>query len=480
MDSMSFTLFGATGDLAKRKIYPALFNLYMDKKLPTIFSIIGVGKEKMSEKEFQSMVIESLYEFSRHSTNDKALKLEFVQSISYISLDLTNKSSYSLLLQYVKQKEMEKGINENRIFYLSVPPAFFEVITTNLKNSGLGHTKGWKRVIIEKPFGHDLASATHLNNMVKQAFFEEEIFRMDHYLGKPMVQNLETLISANPVLQSIWNNKLIANVQITASETVGVGGRAAYYEQAGAIRDMVQNHMLQLVLMSALRMSEKDSVVSLRNEKIKLMEAIQRIHTEKDIIRGQYRHLKTGDTTYTNGYLEEPGVNPSSTTDTFVAARLFINTPSWKGVPFFIRTGKRLARKETKIVVEFKNIRNETKAVEERRPNLLVITIQPDEGVSLHLNSKNPLTGEIEPIDVHFSSSNREIPEAYEYLLADAIKGNADFFTHWDEVELAWKWIQPVLEAFDNNQIPLHLYESGTNGPEASDQLLKKDGFHWW
>lgn len=477
---MSFTLFGATGDLAKRKIYPALFNLYMDKKLPSTFSIIGVGKEAFTEEEFQSMVIESLYEFSRHSINDKAQKIAFVQSLSYISLDLTKESSYLRLLDYVKQIETEKGINENRIFYLSVPPAFFEVITTNIKNSGLGETKGWKRVIIEKPFGHDLVSATHLNNMLKQAFSEDEIFRMDHYLGKPMVQNLETLISANPVLQSIWSNQLIANVQITASETVGVGGRAAYYEQAGAIRDMVQNHMLQLVLMSALRMSKKDSVASLRKEKIKLMEAIESINPEKDIIRGQYDHSKTENSLYTKGYLEESGVNPLSTTDTFVVARLFINSPSWKGVPFFIRTGKRLAKKETKIVVEFKNTMNDTRMNEEESPNLFIITIQPNEGVSLRINSKDPITGEIEPINVQFSSSDREIPEAYEYLLADAIKGNADFFTHWDELELAWKWINPVLESFRNNQVPLHLYKSGSNGPEASNQLLKDDGFHWW
>ncbi|MDQ0207513.1 glucose-6-phosphate dehydrogenase [Alkalicoccobacillus murimartini] len=479
MESMSFILFGATGDLAKRKIFPALFNLYMDKKLPASFSVVGVGKESLSNEEFQAIVIDSLYEFSRHSTDDKLQKIAFVQQLSYIRLDLYKEGSYQALFTHVERVESEKNIQENRIFYLSVAPELFDVITTNIKKSRLGETTGWKRVIIEKPFGHDLQSARKLNNVVQQAFSEEEIFRIDHYLGKPMVQNLETLISANPILQSIWSKDMISNVQITANETVGVGSRAAYYEQTGAIRDMVQNHMLQLVMMTAVRMSERGQAETLRKEKIHLMKSIQ-IDTQMDVVRGQYSPLAVYEDSVIKGYREEIGVDPFSTTDTFIAARLSIQIPLWQGVPFFIRTGKRLNKKETKIVVEFKNSLSSSENTKDAEPNLLIIHINPDDGVSLKLNSKHPLTGELEPIKINFSASHREIPEAYEYLLADAIKGDPSYFTHWDEVELAWQLIEPIIKDFENNQVPLRLYQAGSTGPEAANQFVNKYGFQWW
>lgn len=476
MESTSFILFGATGDLAKRKIYPALFNLYMDKKLPASFSVVGVGREPLSKEAFQASVIDSLYKFSRHSTDDKPQKLAFVEQLSYISLDLTTEASYQELSTHVQRLESENKLQENRIFYLSVAPELFDVITTNIKQSGLGNTEGWKRVIIEKPFGYDLQSARQLNNIVQQAFSEEEIFRIDHYLGKPMVQNLETLISANPILQSIWRKDMISNVQITANETVGVGSRAAYYEQTGALRDMVQNHMLQLVMMTAVQMAERGNAAKLRSEKINLMKAIQ-IIPEHDVVRGQYSRLDVDRQSVITGYREEAGVDSLSTVDTFVAARLTIQTPLWEGVPFFIRTGKRLNKKETKIVVEFKNLSGKTNDVE---PNLLIIRINPNDGVTVQLNSKHPLTGELEPIEVDFSSSDREIPEAYEYLLADAIKGDPSYFTHWNEVELAWQAVQPIIENFKTNAVPLHLYSAGSNGPEAADQLVNTHGYKWW
>ncbi|OLP63093.1 Glucose-6-phosphate 1-dehydrogenase [Bacillus pumilus] len=475
MDPMSFILFGATGDLAKRKIFPALFNLYMAQNLPEDFSVIGVGRESLSKEDFQAVVIQSLYEYSRHSNDDQSKKLEFVQQISYISIDLTEKSNYLKLLTLMQKVENAKSIEENRIFYLSVAPELFDVITTNINDSGLNNTSGWKRVIIEKPFGHDLKSARQLNRILQHAFNEKEIFRIDHYLGKSMVQNLETLISSNPVLQSIWRKDMISNVQITANETVGVELRASYYEKAGAIRDMVQNHMLQLVMMTAVQMSERVEVNKFRSEKIHLMKAIQ-MNSTTDVVRGQYSRLDTDSAI--KGYREEVGVDPSSTVDTFIATRLSIQTPLWDGVPFFIRTGKRLHKKETKIVVEFKGAMNgRAKEVE---PNLLIIHITPNDGVSLQLNSKHPVTGELEPIQIDFSQSSREVPEAYEYLLADAIKGDPSYFTHWDEVELAWKLIQPILETFDQHMIPLHLYEPGSCGPEAADQLLSQHGYNWW
>ncbi|WP_010277197.1 glucose-6-phosphate dehydrogenase, partial [Paenibacillus senegalensis] len=389
MDSMTFVLFGATGDLAKRKIYPALFNLYLNQKLPKSFSVIGAGRGASSDDKFQSRVIDSLHTFSRHLLNDISKKEEFVKEFRYCQLDVTDTADYKKLLELVRQNEKEKNMTENRMFYLSVAPEFFDVIAMNIKDSGLGSTKGWKRLIIEKPFGHDLKSAQELNEKLSKAFEEDEIYRIDHYLGKPMVQNLEALAFANPVLQSLWNNRFIANVQITASEIVGVQERAGYYDKAGAIRDMVQNHMLQLIMMTAMHVPKRISENEIRNEKRKVMESLRPLQRDTvgvHVVRGQYEH---GDI---NGepvvaYREEPGVEASSQNDTFIAARLWIDNSFWDGVPFYIRTGKRMAEKTTKIVIEFKNPLKDLYYPEMERvePNLLTININPNEGVSLQL-----------------------------------------------------------------------------------------------
>ncbi|MBM7585344.1 glucose-6-phosphate 1-dehydrogenase [Bacillus pakistanensis] len=484
MDSMTFVLFGATGDLAKRKIYPALFNLYLNQKLPKSFSVIGVGRGESSDDEFQSRVIDSLHTFSRHLLNDKSKKEEFVKAFRYCQLDVTDTAGYKKLLELVQQNEKEKNMAENRMFYLSVTPEFFDVIAMNIKDSGLGSTNGWKRLIIEKPFGHDLKSAQELNEKLSKAFEEDEIYRIDHYLGKPMVQNLEALTFANPVLQSLWNNRFIANVQITANEIVGVEERAGYYDKAGAIRDMVQNHMLQLLMMTAMHVPKRISENEIRNEKRKVMESLRPLQRDTvgvHVVRGQYEHGEiSGEPVVAYG--EEPGVEASSQNDTFVAARLWIDNSFWDGVPFYIRTGKRMAEKATKIVIEFKNPLKDlyNSEMEQVEPNLLTININPNEGVSLQLNSKNPINGEMEPITVDFSASKQDVPEAYELLLFDALVGDSTFFTHWNEVELSWNWVEPILEAFKENRVPLHSYSSGSMGPEAAHQLLIEDGYKWW
>ncbi|PLT31444.1 glucose-6-phosphate dehydrogenase [Peribacillus deserti] len=484
MDSMTFVLFGATGDLAKRKIFPALFNLYLDQKLPDSFLVIGVGLEELSDVDFQTHVKESLFTFSRHLLNDKSKKEEFSMEFRYSQLDVTNAEGYKKLLQLVQQNERERNIKENRMFYLSVAPEFFDVIALNIKESGLGSTKGWKRLMIEKPFGRDLKSAQDLNEILSKAFEEDEIFRIDHYLGKPMVQNLEALEFANPVLQSLWNNRYIANVQITASETVGVEERASYYEKAGAIRDMVQNHMMQLLMMTAMHQPKQMSTNDIRTVKRKVMDSLRPVQRDTvgiHVVRGQYGPGEIKGKPVV-GYLEEPGVNASSTNDTFVAARLWIDSSFWDGVPFYIRTGKRMKEKSTRIVIEFKSptknvFTNENQFAE---PNLLVFKVSPIEGVSMQLNSKNLTNGNLEPIIVDFSASTKDIPEAYELLIFDALRGDSTFFAHWDEVELSWKWVQPVLEAFEENDLPLHLYQAGSMGPQAASQLLEEDGFKWW
>lgn len=484
MDSMTFVLFGATGDLAKRKIYPAMFNLYLSQKLPKSFSVIGVGRGEIDDSEFQSSVRNSLFTFSRHTLVDQSKKEEFIKSFHYCQLDVTNTENYNKLLELVQQNEKEHHIEENRMFYLSVAPEFFDVIAMNIKESGLGATKGWKRLIIEKPFGKDLKSARQLNEKLSKAFEEDEIYRIDHYLGKTMVQNLEALIFANPVLQVLWNNQFIANVQITASETVGVEQRAGYYDKAGAIRDMVQNHMLQLLMMTAMHMPKRNTANDVRNEKRKVLESLRPLQKDTvgiDVVRGQYK----GGEIYGEpvaAYREEPGVDASSQNDTFIAARLWIDNSFWEGVPFYIRTGKRMKEKSTKIVIEFKNPLKDsyTSEMKKIKPNLLTVNINPNEGVSLQLNSKNPVNGKMEPIIVDFVASKQDVPEAYELLLFDALMGDSTFFAHWNEVELSWKWVEPILEAFEENTVPLHFYLSGLMGPEAAGKLLEEDGYKWW
>jgi glucose-6-phosphate 1-dehydrogenase len=484
MESMTFVLFGATGDLAKRKIYPALFNLFLDKKMPESFSIIGMGRRELTDETFQSNVESSLRTFSRRFTEDEAQLQSFIEMFRYSQLDVTNVEGYKKLLGTVQKREQELNIPENRLFYLSVAPEFFDVIASNIKDSGLGTTKGWKRLIIEKPFGHDLASAQDLNERLSKSFKEEEIYRIDHYLGKPMVQNLEALSFANPVLQALWNNKHIANVQITASETVGVEDRAGYYDHAGAIRDMFQNHMLQMLMMTAMHMPEKMSAEDIRNEKTKVLEALRPLQKEdvtSQVIRGQYGAGEINHTTVV-GYRDEPGVTPFSANDTFVAARLWIDNDFWRGVPFYIRTGKRLKEKSTRIVIEFKRLVKDLYDINQQTdPNLLIVNINPTEGVSLQLNSRNPKKdGKLEPVSIDFSAGTKDVPEAYELLIHDALRGDSTFFAHWNEVELSWKWVQPVLEAFEANTVELHSYRSGSMGSDASDKLLQEDGFNWW
>ncbi|MCD7035034.1 glucose-6-phosphate dehydrogenase [Metabacillus sp. GX 13764] len=485
MESMTFVLFGGTGDLAKRKIYPALYNLFLEGKLPEAFSIIGLGRNEMTHTEFQHYVAQSLMSFSRRKFTESADTEKFLQTFQYSALDARNPEDFNSLRQLVEQREKELKLPQNRMFYLSVAPEFFDVIALNIKESGLGDTEGWKRLIIEKPFGHDLASARELNEKLSKAFKEDEIYRIDHYLGKPMVQNLEALEFANPVLQALWNNQYIANVQITASEIVGVEERAGYYDTSGAIRDMVQNHMLQMLMMTAMHLPKKISSQDIRDEKRMVMESLRPVNKEEvssQVVRGQYGSGEILGKPAVS-YKEEPGIEQTSQNDTFIAARLWIDNEFWSGVPFYIRTGKRMKEKATRIVIEFKNPLKELYNLQDQQtePNLLVIEINPNESVSFRLNSKNPLKdNKIEPVQADFRAMHDDVPEAYERLIFDALRGDSTFFAHWDEVELAWKWVQPILDSFADNTVPLYEYASGSYGPKAAHDLLEEDGFRWW
>lgn len=484
MDGMTFVLFGATGDLAKRKIFPALYNLFLDNKLPSELSIIGLGLEPFSESEFLTYVSQSLDTFSRRKQEKGSGTESFLQRIRYLSFDLSDKEGYHKLLSILKSREDELSITENRLFYMSVAPEFFEIIAINIKESGLGSTSGWKRLIIEKPFGHDLKSAQALNHTLSTTFDEDEIFRIDHYLGKPMVQNLEALEFANPVLQALWNNQFIANVQLTASETVGVGERGGYYDHSGSIRDMVQNHLLQMLMMTAMHPPKRISASSIRSEKQKIIESLRPLSPKdvaKSVIRAQYGPGEI-EQKAVPGYREEDGIEPFSTTDTFLAARIWIDDSYWEGVPFYIRTGKRMEEKSTRIVIEFKNPLKDLyqNNNEQPSPNLLIIQVSPNEGLELILNSRNSLNGLLAPVTVDFSPRTINVPEAYELLLFDVLRGKSVFFAHWSEVEQAWIWVQPILDAFESNQVPLQFYPSGSMGPEEANQLLAEQGYKWW
>ncbi|WP_336782039.1 glucose-6-phosphate dehydrogenase [Paenibacillus illinoisensis] len=484
MEPTSIILFGATGDLAKRKIYPALYNLYIEQKLPETFSLIGLGRREWSDEFFQAQVEKSLNEFSRRKPDPERVK-SFVQAFRYNVLNISHKEDYIQLLKLVEQREAELGIPSNRLFYLSVGPEFFEPIAENIQSSGLGSTEGWKRLVIEKPFGHDLQSARDLNRKLSEAFTEEEIYRIDHYLGKPMVQRLETLHQSNPIMKALWNNRYISNVQITANETVGVEERASYYDHVGAVRDMFQNHMLQLLMMMAIQLPYNSTTEKVGQKKKHIMESIEPLQKQNvgaSVIRGQYAEGSIQGKAV-SAYAAEPGVAENTMNDTFIAAKLQIDDFFWRGVPFYIRTGKRMKEKSTRIVIEFKEPSGQSNAAKSNgsEPNLLVIEMSPDQSMTLQLNASDPQNkGEFKPVHIDLAPDREDLAEAYENLIRDALQGDPTFFAHWDEVELSWAWVQPILEAFEENLLPLHLYPAGSYGPVESDEMLAAEGHHWW
>jgi len=493
LEPTTFVLFGATGDLAKRKIYPALFNLFVRGKLPAAFSVIGLGRREWSDDTLRANVEQSLLKFSRTKPDDEAALGRFLRAFRYCVLDIGRDEDYARLLDLVRRREEELGIPENRLFYLSVGPEFFGPIADHIRRSGLGSGRGWKRLVIEKPFGHDLKSARELNRQLGESFAEDEIFRIDHYLGKPVVHRLEAL-KDNPVYRELWNSRKPANVQIVADETVGVEERAGYYDKSGALRDMFQNHLLQLLMMAAVHLPVHGGSGNVHLRKKRVMEALEPVRKEdaaRSIVRGQYAEGSIGGQPVP-GYTAEPGIAPDSRTDTFIAARLMINSDDWRGVPFYIRTGKRLKEKATRIVVEFRPPGGRSEAPESpscsplespaaAEPNLLVIEIGPKERITLQAGTKEAgVDRGFAPIPIDVRPHGDDSPEAYENLIGDALAGDPTFFAHWDEVELSWQWVQPILEAFAEERVPLHRYAAGSSGPAESDKLPAREGFRWW
>lgn len=484
----TFVLFGATGDLAQRKLFPALFSLFLDKRLPQTYSVIGLARRPLTADEFHDMIKSAITEFTRQTIPDDETWRAFIGHFSYFALDVHDPQSFCDLAVHINDAEKNRHApRQNRLFYLAMAPELFEPVANNLRHCQLTDVTGWRRLIIEKPFGRDYASAEHLNQQLRQVFEEEEIYRIDHYLGKEMVQNIEVIRFANSIFEPVWNNRSIANVQITSSETVGVEERASYYEHSGALRDMIQNHMLQMVMMVAMEPPSRLKNEAIRDEKVKVLRSLRRYQPEdvaKHIVRGQYAKGKLQGQSVP-GYLDEPGVADHSQTETFIAARLFIDNFRWAGVPFYLRTGKRMASKATEIVIQFREMPKNLYFNRDGtlNPNLLIIRVSPAEGISLLLNAKRPGTDDeaVIPVDMEFSEAATNSPEAYERLLHNAMIGDSTFFTRWDEVALAWKFVDPIAEAFARPDGPaLESYEAGSYGPNGADELLDEHEHFWW
>lgn len=481
-------LFGATGDLANRKLYPSLYRLYRKGKITERFAVIGVARRPLTQEQFKSNVKDSVLS-ALHTISQSDLD-EFVTHFHYHSHDVVNTQSYAELKTLAEQMDNKYQLEGNRLFYLAMAPEFFGPITEHLKSQGLTDTPGYKRVIIEKPFGHDYASAEELNKMIRGSFEEHEIYRIDHYLGKEMVQNIEVIRFSNMMFEPLWNNRYISNIQITSSETLGVEERGRYYDTSGALRDMVQNHMLQMVALLAMEPPIKLNTEEIRSEKVRALRSLRQYNEDevlKNFVRGQYE-AGTSEGELVKGYRQESMVPEDSNTETFVAGRLKIDNFRWAGVPFYIRTGKRMAAKSTKIVVQFKDIPMNLyyDPAEELSPNLLVIHIQPDEGVSLHLNVKNSGGRIVSTKPIRLSYCNKSVdrmntPEAYEKLLYDCMRGDATNFTHWDEVALSWKFVDRISQVWKNTkEANFPNYASGSMGPVSSDTMLAEDGNIWW
>jgi glucose-6-phosphate 1-dehydrogenase len=488
----SVVIFGATGDLTHRKLIPALYNLAADGDLPAGLSVVGFARRDKTDEAFRTELEEAARKFSRQTINDDLWKI-FASSISYHRSEFGELEGYRRLSEKLAQLDKDRGTRGNRLFYLSAGPDQFENILTNLKNSDLAEApKGsWARTIVEKPFGTDLSTAQHLNAVVQNSFDESSTFRIDHFLGKETAQNIMVLRFANSLFEHLWNEHYIDHVQITAGEQLGIENRAGYYEGAGALRDMVQNHLLQLLCLVAMEPPTDLSADSIRDEKVKVLRSLRRMRSEevaRSVVRGQYGPGSINGKPVV-GYREEKNVKPESMTETYVALRVLIDNWRWADVPFYVRVGKRLPKGGTEIGIHFKNapgvlFNRDKSGVRDGSQNVLVIRIQPDEGVSLRMQSKVPgASVRIQPVKMDFNygtSFGKASPEAYERLLLDAMAGDATLFARRDEVEEAWRFIDDIEDTWaGNNQPKLTFYPAGSWGPTEADQLIEGDGRAW-
>jgi glucose-6-phosphate 1-dehydrogenase len=467
------TIFGATGDLCRRKIFPALYALAFRDLLPEQFAVLGVARTEQSTEDFVSAMEAAVREFARDEFRQEIWE-RLAASMRYTAIDFADEEGQNRVAAALRELDEEFGTRGNRLYYLAVPPTAMPKLGEEI--SERWSTTGWNRLIIEKPFGHDLESARKLNELLAGSFSEDEIFRIDHYLGKDTVQNLLALRFANGIFEPVWNRQFIDHVQITVAESLGIENRAAFYEEAGAIRDVFQNHLLQLVALTAMEPPIDFTADAVRNEKLKVLKALS-TPGPRAVVRGQYGpgFIEGGPVP---GYREEEGVAPDSQVETFVAARLEVDNWRWADTPFFVRTGKRLPRRETTIAIQFKRVPHPLfEDAGELRPNLLIIHIQPNEGVSLAIGAKVPGEGmHVRTVHMDFlygGAFRTGLPEAYERLILDAMLGDATLFARADEIEEQWALVDAIVAAWRRDKPSFPNYASGTWGPQAALELVE-------
>ena len=476
-----YVVFGATGDLSKRKLIPALYYRFKAGQFDTNSHIIGVSRSNWDDKKMQEVARQSVEKYVDPAYHDKGIIDRFVTCFSYVANDVMDKKGW---------KEISDKLRDDkdvvRAFYLAVAPKLFAPICQYLK--GMSYCRPHDRVVVEKPLGHDLASSIEINDAIASAFHEDQIYRIDHYLGKETVQNLLALRFANAMFEPIWNSAHVDHVQITVAESVGAGTRG-YYDESGALRDMIQNHILQLLCLVAMEPPASDHANALRDEKLKVLRSLKPISGEtltKNSVRGQYRGVRSGEVEVASYQDELPEEKKGSHTETFVALKAEIENWRWAGVPFYIRTGKRLATRISEIVIQFRDVPHSIFSPDGGAPqaNKLVIRLQPDEGVKLFMMIKDPGPGGMRLREVNLNLSFAETfdertPEAYERLLLDVIRGNQTLFMRRDELEAAWKWVDPIRQAWDRMEDAPHLYTAGTWGPSSSIGLIERDDRTW-
>ena len=487
-DPCAIVMFGASGDLARRKLLPALYDLARHSCLAPRFRLVGFARTELSDDDFRRNASEFLPKGDSPGPSGVGQE-EFLKHLQYFGGDYDDAEAYRRLGQRLEDLDREGQLGGNRLYYLATPPDVYPRIVEQLGKAGLAHPKtekSWTRVIIEKPFGHDQASARALNDKVLSVFEESQVYRIDHYLGKETVQNMLVLRFGNGIFEPLWNRNYVDHVQITAAESLGVERRAAFYESAGALRDMIQSHVLQLTSLVAMEAPATFDAMSVRNEKIKVLQSIRPFTQEtiwKSVVRGQYGP-GTANGKAVSGYRQEPGVKPDSATETFVALKLQVDNWRWSGVPFYLRTGKRLKRASTEVAIRFKQAPHMVFRSTNAESNSLILNIQPDEGISLSFGAKSPGSQmQIRPVKMDFQyrqAFGGVSRDAYATLINDCIRGDATLFDRADSVEAAWALVDPILEAWRTASAPpFPNYPAGSEGPRAADDLTGSDGRNW-